>query len=168
LARLRQALRSRRASARGIALLEFALVAPGLIYLVFGSIDLGRVYAFENRLKNMARAGAGWAQFNPGQFDTNGADGCTNPYNLVYQALNEPNPPASLSGYTIVLTDGSTTYTASRSDTSQCATTVAFPTGDQVTVKVSGTFTFLTPLAGIFTGSQSITVTGTHTVVVQG
>jgi Flp pilus assembly protein TadG len=166
--RLRRSTRSRRRSSRGVALVEFAVVAPALFYLVFGAIDLGRVYAFENRLKNMSRAGAAWAQFNPGQFDTNGADNCTNPYNLVYQTLNEPNPPGSLASYTVVLTDGTTTYTAAGSDTSQCASTIAFPSGDQVTIKVSGTFTFVTPLAGIFTGSQSIRVTASHTVVVQG
>jgi Flp pilus assembly protein TadG len=162
------AIHSRRRDSRGVALVEFAIIAPTLFLLVFGSIDLGRVYALENRVKNMARAGATWAQFNSAQFDTNGADGCTNPYNLVYQVLNEPNPPASIANYTVVLTDGTTTYTATGTDTNQCATSTPFPSGDQVTVKVSATFQFITPLASLFTGSQSTTVTGTHTVVVQG
>src|SRR5690242_13851773 len=93
--RLGARVRSRRADSRGLALLELAVIAPTLFLLVFSSIDLGRVYAFENRVKNMARAGAAWAQFNSGQFDTSGSDACTSPYNLVYQALNETNPPAS-------------------------------------------------------------------------
>ena len=162
------AIPTRRRDSRGVALLEFAVVAPTLFLLVFASIDLGRVYALENRVKNMARAGGAWAQFNPSQFDTNGADACTNPYNLVYQVLNEPNPPASIANYTVVLTDGTTTYTAQGTDTSQCPSSTPFPSGDQVTVKVSATFQFITPLASLFIGSQSTTVTGTHTVVVQG
>lgn len=166
--RLRAAIRSRRRDSRGIALLEFAIIAPTLFLLVFASIDLGRVYALENRVKNMARAGATWAQFNPAQFDTNGADGCTSPYNLVYLVMNEPNPPASIANYTVVLTDGTTTYTAHGTDTSQCPASTPFPSGDQVTVKVSATFQFITPLASLVNGSQSMTVTGTHTVVVQG
>jgi Flp pilus assembly protein TadG len=162
------AIHSRRRDSRGIALVEFAIIAPTLFLLVFGSIDFGRVYALQTRVKNMARAGAMWAQFNSAQFDTNGSDGCTNPYNLVYQALNEPNPPASIASYTVVLTDGTTTYTATGTDTSQCAASTPFPAGDQVTVRVTATFQFVTPLASVFMGSQSTTVTGTHTVVVQG
>ena len=159
---------SRRRDSRGVALVEFAIIAPTLFLVVFATIDLGRIYALQSQVKNMARAGASWAQFNSAQFDTNGADGCTNPFNLVYQALNEANPPASIATDTVVLTDGTTTYTATGTDTSQCATSSPFPSGDQVTVKVSATFQFITPLASVFMGSQSTTVTGTHTVVVQG
>jgi Flp pilus assembly protein TadG len=42
----------------GVAVVEFALVAPLLLILIFGIIDLGRAYATLNQLAASAREGA--------------------------------------------------------------------------------------------------------------
>ncbi|MGZ4683652.1 MAG: TadE/TadG family type IV pilus assembly protein, partial [Acidimicrobiales bacterium] len=50
---------------RGAALMEFALLLPLLAILAFGVADLGRAYSLQNRVTNMAREGAFYAQFHP-------------------------------------------------------------------------------------------------------
>src|SRR5918999_1617591 len=56
---------NRRAGDEGIAVLEFALVAPLLLILVFGIIDLGRAYSALNQLAASAREGARLAAVLP-------------------------------------------------------------------------------------------------------
>jgi Flp pilus assembly protein TadG len=50
---------------RGAAVIEFALVAPLLLILVFGIIDLGRAYSTLNQLAASAREGARFAAVLP-------------------------------------------------------------------------------------------------------
>jgi Flp pilus assembly protein TadG len=50
---------------RGVAVVEFALVAPLLLILVFGIIDLGRAYSTLNQLAASAREGARLAAVLP-------------------------------------------------------------------------------------------------------
>jgi len=54
----RSILRPRRS--RGQALVEFALVIPLLLLLIFGLIDLGRAVYVNNSLSEAAREGARW------------------------------------------------------------------------------------------------------------
>ena len=49
----------------GVAVVEFALVAPLLLVLVFGIIDLGRAYSTLNQLAASAREGARYAAVLP-------------------------------------------------------------------------------------------------------
>jgi prepilin peptidase CpaA len=49
----------------GVAIIEFALVAPLLLILVFGIIDLGRAYATLNQLAASTREGARFAAVLP-------------------------------------------------------------------------------------------------------
>lgn len=49
--------RRRGQSTRGTSLVEFALVGPILLMLVFGCIDFGRAYFHMNQLSNAAREG---------------------------------------------------------------------------------------------------------------
>ena len=58
-------LRRWRAGEDGVAVVEFALVAPLLFILVFGIIDLGRAYATLNQLAASAREGARFAAVFP-------------------------------------------------------------------------------------------------------
>lgn len=51
---------------RGVALVEFALVAPLLLLLLFGAIDFAWVFAQNVDLKNGAREGARLAAVNGG------------------------------------------------------------------------------------------------------
>jgi Flp pilus assembly protein TadG len=50
---------------QGVAVVEFALVAPLLLILVFGIIDLGRAYSTLNQLAASAREGARFAAVLP-------------------------------------------------------------------------------------------------------
>ena len=54
-----------RTSDAGVAVVEFALVAPLLLILVFGIIDLGRAYSTLNQLAASAREGARYAAVLP-------------------------------------------------------------------------------------------------------
>jgi Flp pilus assembly protein TadG len=49
----------------GVAVIEFALVAPLLLILVFGIIDLGRAYSTLNQIAASAREGARFAAVLP-------------------------------------------------------------------------------------------------------
>jgi Flp pilus assembly protein TadG len=55
----------RRTREAGVAVVEFALVAPLLLILVFGIIDLGRAYSTLNQLAASAREGARFAAVLP-------------------------------------------------------------------------------------------------------
>jgi hypothetical protein len=151
---------------RGIALVEFALIAPVLILLVFGVVDIGRAYRLENQLKNAARAGATIAQTSPLQFqhgDNLGHDLCADPHNVLYQAQSELG---SSSGYSVQLQvlDGSGTVTRTVSGCNQLPTLSG---GTRLRVDVSSNFEVLTPVLGAIIGN-SITVHGTQDVVAQG
>ncbi|MBU6367260.1 MAG: pilus assembly protein [Gemmatimonadetes bacterium] len=50
---------------RGAAMLEFAIVAPLLVTLVFGAIDVGRYFFLYHALLNAARDGARLAAVSP-------------------------------------------------------------------------------------------------------
>jgi hypothetical protein len=151
---------------RGIALVEFALIAPVLILLVFGVVDIGRAYRLENQLKNAARAGATVAQVSPLQFEHGanaGQDPCADPHNVLYQAQNELG---SSSGYSVALQmlDGSGAVTGTITG---CDNTAPIPPGTRLRVDVSSTFEVLTPVIGAIIGN-SITVHGTQDVVAPG
>jgi Flp pilus assembly protein TadG len=145
-------------SDRGTALIEFALVLPLLAILVFGTIDIGRAYRLENRLKNAAREGGRLAQISPLNVDNSGGT-CADPNNIDYAATHEEASAAS--GYTVTVTrmDTNTVLTGCSSST--------LPGGTHVKVRVSAPFKVVTPLVGALTGN-SITVSGTQEVVVQG
>lgn len=50
---------------RGQALVEMALILPMLLLLAFGTIDLGRVFYFQEAITNSARAGARYGSTHP-------------------------------------------------------------------------------------------------------
>lgn len=51
-------------SRRAVAAVEFALIAPILVALLGGAVDLGRAVERGIKLENAARAGAQWLQMN--------------------------------------------------------------------------------------------------------
>lgn len=59
----RTALRRRRDA--GASIVELAFIAPVMVLLVFGVLDLGRAYRMQIRLESAAREGAALAQLNP-------------------------------------------------------------------------------------------------------
>jgi Flp pilus assembly protein TadG len=144
-------------SERGTALVEFALVLPFLAMLVFGTIDFGRAYRLENRLKNAAREGGRLAQISPLAVTNTGT--CADPANITYAALHEEASAAS--GYTVTVTrlDTNATVTGCSSST--------LTGGTHVLVTVSAPFKVSTPFIGAIVGS-TLTVSGKQEVVVQG
>jgi Flp pilus assembly protein TadG len=152
-----EVVRRRRGDQRGAALVEFALVMPLLAMIVLGTIDLGRVYTLQNRLKNAAQEGAAYAQLFPNQVSNTGA--CADPDNITYKALQEDSGAAS--GFT-----ASVTNTDANSVISGCHATTVSP-GTHVKVTVQASFAVLTPFLSNLMGSP-LNVTGTSEVVVQG
>jgi Flp pilus assembly protein TadG len=143
---------------RGTALVEFALVLPFLAILVFGTIDLGRAYQLQNRLKNGAREGGRQAQISPQQVVANAGTGCgANPDNISYAATHEES--AAAANFTVAVTN----MTANTPITSP-NTLVG---GTRVRVKVTAPFQVLTPFISNIVGSP-LTLSGTQEVVVQG
>jgi hypothetical protein len=56
--------RSERKTGQGQSLIEFALLLPLLILIVFGTVDLGRAFFVSITLSNAAREGARYAVLN--------------------------------------------------------------------------------------------------------
>jgi Flp pilus assembly protein TadG len=137
---------------RGTALIEFSLLLPFLAICVFGTIDLGRAFALRNRLTNMAREGAFYAQYHPTDIS-----GCS-PSSITQAALGED---AALSGVTITVVYAATGTTV----TNLCGGTVAG--GTRIQVKASQPMTILTPFVGQLVGNP-VTVSSSSEVVTQG
>lgn len=108
-----------RAGQRSQALIEFALVSPVLLLLVFGIIDIGRAVFYYDTLSHAAREGARAAVTAPTQLPTNAAvlnavtqqlvgapvsEPCPQgpitsaipPDNTAWLFVTEPNPPATV------------------------------------------------------------------------
>jgi Flp pilus assembly protein TadG len=141
-------------------LIEFALVLPFLAVLVFGVVDLGRAYTLQDRLTNMAREGAMYAQFFPGRVaNQTSGDNC-DAQSITTRALGE-DPGVSGATVTVTVTDLTTGTVLTGCDTSTVAA------GDRIQVKVSQTnFQPLTPLSAV-TG-RNVTISGSIDVVAQG
>jgi len=104
---------------RSQALIEFALVSPVLLLIMFGIVDLGRAVFYYDTLNHAAREGARTAVRSSNQLPTNAdvlatvkrqlieapvAEPCpqgpltsaTPPANTAWLYVTEPNPPASI------------------------------------------------------------------------
>ncbi|HVE94373.1 MAG TPA: TadE/TadG family type IV pilus assembly protein [Acidimicrobiales bacterium] len=132
-----------RRNCRGTALIEFALVLPLLVILVFGTIDGARIFATWNRVKNAAHEGAAFAQFFPTQQSAVGT-ACAAPNNITDRAKAEG-------------TD--LTITVSPAVTPACQTmgpSAPVQPGGMVTVTATVPFSFITPLAGVLWGKPTV------------
>jgi Flp pilus assembly protein TadG len=116
---------------RGAAAVEFALVVPLLVALVFGLIDFGRAYNEQITLTQLAREGARLVALNQADYATR----------LVTAA------PSSLQ-----LTATDITVVSS-------CTTASTPTGD-ATVKVTKVFTFIEGFQMTLTGKATMPCLG--------
>jgi hypothetical protein len=61
----RRTLPGRARGEQGVALVEFAILLPVLVLLVFVTIDVGRVFRVDEQLKNAAWEAANFAQYHP-------------------------------------------------------------------------------------------------------
>ena len=154
--------RADRRDERGFALIEFALVLPLLAILVLGAVDVGRAYALSSRLTNAAREGARFGQYAPEQVATTGV--CVAPDSITWMATHEDGS----NSWTVnvdKMTGGSATALSGCKTLQDPAGTVR--PGDRIRVRVSTSFTILTPLVAQLVGNQ-LTMTGSQEVVVQG
>jgi len=112
---------------RGVAVVEFALVAPLLLILIFAIIDLGRAYSTLNQIAASAREGARFAAVLPNP--------TSDPSQAQIRQTVRTFSERQLGGAPV--SDGQVFVTLNR-------------TAATVTVEVRGyTFELLTPLAGV-------------------
>ena len=154
--------RSNKPVSRGQAMVEFALILPILALLLVMAVDFGRVFFGWVGVQNAARIGANEAARNPLAWK-NGGD-----VDLYYariaadmEALNcdaDANDDGAIDDNDI----DTPTFT-SRVDTAD-----PHEVGDQVEVRISCDFDFITPLAGLVAGSSPLTISATATFNVFG
>jgi hypothetical protein len=138
-------------SDRGAAAVEFALLLPLLVLLVFGMIDFGRAINAQITITQAAREGARVLALPGGT--TVGSDGLP-----AYQDR------AIAAGTGLGLTGGPGGNITDLPDTSATPETGcpagSGSTGDDAVVKVTYTFTFLTPVGIIFGSTKTLTAEG--------
>ena len=144
----------------GAAMLEFALLLPFLSLVVFGAIDIGRVYSLQNRLTNMAREGGVYAQFFPARvIKASSSDNCA-VQSITSRALGED---PSFKGVSITVTD---IHRGTSTILTGCDATTVTP-GDLIRVTASTTFQPFSYVVTSITGSSRI-ISGSIEVVALG
>jgi Flp pilus assembly protein TadG len=140
--------RSGARSDRGAAAVEFALLLPLLVLLVFGMIDFGRAINAQITITQAAREGARVLALPGGT--TVGSDG-----NQAYQdrAIAAANGLGLTASNVTDLPDTSTTPETG-------CPAGSGSTGDDAVVKVTYTFTFITPVGVIFGSTKTLTAEG--------
>ena len=158
---------------RGQALLEFALVLPLFLWLLFGLLDLGRLVYQNSVVSQAAREGArvaaveaSWISSSATSCGTPGGPVC--PANAaafgtdVLAAVNRMVAPLGpVPGTDVFYSCDATTPPSGSWTTQSC---VADATGDLVSVRVVLPFTPITPLIGQWVGQ--VTTAGAATMVI--
>jgi Flp pilus assembly protein TadG len=134
----------------GQALVEFALVLPVFLLIVFGVIDAGRLIFTYNEVSNAARAGARVAIVNQSTSGTNTCDTTSATAYPLGCAL------ASGVGAPIQAADVSVTY-RNATDTAACASPTKI--GCIAVVTVGAQWTAITPILGQIIGPKTVTST---------
>ena len=148
----KQARRGSANSDRGAAAVEFALLLPLLVLLIFGMIDFGRAINAQITITQAAREGARVLALPGGT--TVEADG-----NAAYQdraIAAGTGLGLQASGPLSFVTDQPDKATPSETG---CPSGSA-ATGDDAVVKVTYTFTFITPVSAIFGSTKTLTAEG--------
>jgi Flp pilus assembly protein TadG len=133
---MRPARRGSASSDRGAAAVEFALLLPLLVLIVFGVIDFGRAINAQITLTQAAREGA--RSLALGQSTT-------------YQSRAQ-TAAIGLGGVTVTDLPDSKGVTGCPAGSAQ--------TGDDAVVHVTYTFSFITPIGSIFGPTKSLTAEG--------
>jgi hypothetical protein len=146
-ARLRGALKGRHRT-RGQSLVEFSMILPVFALLFAATLDLGRLFYAQITLTNAAREGAFQGARTP----------------ELYKANSPCDPDTNMVICRVILESRSSFVLVSPTDVtmscnpSDCRKFV----GSEVTVRVRGDFTFVTPLLSpFFGGGQTITLRAT-------
>ncbi|WP_436794008.1 TadE/TadG family type IV pilus assembly protein [Actinospongicola halichondriae] len=156
--RRRRRVASARRADRGASLVELALLAPAMMLIVMGTLDLSRGYRMQIQLENGAGQGAAYARISPNDVDCAGND------DIVGAVTNEDPELASLTDFSVVVLTENGSGDLVVPVTGCGGTTVS--AGDRVRVDVSATFDVVTPLVERVVG-ESISLTGSNEVVVQ-
>jgi Flp pilus assembly protein TadG len=132
---------------RGAVLVEFALVLPLLLILVFGMLEFGKAFNYWIDTTHLANEAARWAVVN-----NNPGAGTLQEY--IKSQAN-----------TIELRDGGTASIPSGDEAEVC---ISFPSGtdnvgDPVHVTVTATYHWI-PFVGDRIGSANVTITGSATM----
>lgn len=153
--------RARRGRRRtsGSSIIELALIAPVMVLLVFGVLDLARGYRMQIRLESAAREGAAYAQVQP-----NRVAGCTNEQDIVSRVHAEDEGLISMPIEVVVLTED--TSGAVVQPVFGCDGSHVTP-GQRQRVEVSARFDVITPIVERIVG-DTITITGAAEFEVQG
>lgn len=155
-----------RSDSRGAALLEFALIAPLLIVLLFGIIDFSRYFFTASSLNSATREAARYGSIvGPDEDNPNYADcagivttGQRFEDDFVAAIVNvEYFNDLALVTPVADCDDGDGTYPN--------PTTFDFTSGDRVTVSASLPFGFVTPFIGDVVGPQTISSSETRTLL---
>ena len=83
-----------KAGQRSQALIEFALISPVLLLLIFGIIDIGRAVFYYDTINHAAREGARTAIRASSQLPTNADVLATVTGQMIGAPVAEPCPPA--------------------------------------------------------------------------
>jgi Flp pilus assembly protein TadG len=130
----------------GQALVEFALILPVLLLLIFGIVDAGRLIFTYNTVSNAARDGARVAIVNQSLTGTNTCD--------TTVATAYPVGCAIQAGLALNLADTDITVTyMDASDTTPCAPVAI---GCLAEVQVTGHWQPLTPIVGSIIGPVDV------------
>jgi Flp pilus assembly protein TadG len=132
---------------RGQALVEFALVFPLFVLLLFGLVDLGRLAYINNAIAEAAREGARWGTVQGRSISAAGRTTIEEQTKALMAAV--PNP----------------TVTVTCEDV-RGVTKATCTTGDVLVVHVEATVAFLTPVIGQWVGAS--TVAATSKMIVNG
>src|SRR4051794_19674613 len=134
---------------RGPALVEFALVLPILLLMIFGIVDAGRLIFTYNTISNAARDGARVAIVNQ---SPSGTDTCD-----TLSATAWPTGCAITSGVTLGLAPGDVTVAyRDPTDTAACP---SMSIGCIAVVTVNGHFQAITPVIGQIIGPTNLSST---------
>jgi Flp pilus assembly protein TadG len=142
-------------SERGASLVEFALLAPVMVLLVMGVVDLARGYKTQIRLENAAREGAAFAQIYPNDVT------CGDKGTIVAHAMNED--PDMVGTVRVFGEDANGDLTV---PITGCGSDVVV-SGERVLVEVSADFDVMTPMVESIVGSK-INLTGSAEIEAQG
>lgn len=179
---VRRPIRPRRRCGNAQSLVEFALLSPLLVLLIFGAIDVSRVVYTYNAISNATREGARLVSLKPQiQSDCDpltrmksvaqGFNLSQDPHSYDSTTVNTdpnnssppngPSTPSAGNGYMYIYPAVATNATGS------CSNTTNRPTATNVTVQVNYSFTPLTPLVSSIFGSIVIRSTSVVTASYQ-
>ncbi len=143
---------------RGASIVELAILAPVLILIVMGTLDLARGYRMQIQLESAAGEGAAFARIYPDEFD------CPGDEDIVGVVLEADPDLASLQDFRVVVmtenVDGDLLVPVTG------CRTMDVEDGSRIRVDVIATFDVATPMVERVTG-ETIEITGSTEVVVQ-